>query len=341
MTGFRDFLLNEAGPNIEWGYMGPVVPLLGGDQAERLSYGSAATFGNRCFLYVKIDPRKGQFASLAKQAKSQLSSCGVECIKGEREAPPTSVSDTWDDEMIPDGGMKYPLLNNDIWQCKKSAPSRKHASTWHDTGEFHVTVLQNFELLPVFDLVLGKGSSPQEQAEWLLTVRGDGGRPLFEDRDTGMKVPVTVPSPARVVYGLSPSFRSEPIIAIAFVECGRAAEARRILAEHLLREHGDIEVMAGLAAKIASIPAAYQWHITIATSARKIRELDDGRMVWTTNLGRLSRTSRGGKELPVPKKYGSNSKHWHNQGFMNMYPGGDAQYRHQDPLGGDTEDRTV
>lgn len=315
---FGEFLLNEAGPDIKWGYMGPIEPILGGDQAERLNYGTAAAFGNRPFLYVKIDPRKGQFAQLAKHARSKLSSSGVECIKGEREVPATDLSTDWGEDMIPDGGMRYGLLGNEIWQCKRSSPSRRHSSAWHDTGEFHVTVAQNFELQPIFKSILGDTWTRQDEISLLTEIASRDGTRLFNRSGIGMMVPVTIPSPAKVVYGLSPAFRGEPIVAIAFVECGRAALVRKIIAEYLMSHHADKPGIEAQAARIAAVRPAYNWHITIATAAKKERELPDGRLVWTTNLGRLSRTSRGGEALAEPKRYASNARKWHNDSYLGI-----------------------
>lgn len=272
---FRQYLTESNGPkplNIPWGYMGPLTPILGGDKPERLNYGtSSTTFKRNAMLYVKIDPREGAVGALAKRARKEIESWGLECLKSDITAPATSVSNQWDDEMTVDGGMFYKPINAN-WQCKRSNKDRKHYTSVADTGEMHVTIGQYWELKPLFEQQFGKDFTIEHEVEYLNN-KTLGGTPLFDHSGQGIEMPVKVTRPSKIVYGLAPSFEGQPIIALAFVECPTGSAVREAVGLNPVQE-------------------GYLWHITIATAFPVDSQLPDGRELKTTNKKVVPRDQR-------------------------------------------------
>ena len=269
---FKQYMnLQEAGPNIPWGYMGPLTPIIGGDRPERLNYGSSGTtFSRSAMLYVKIDPKGGAFGALAKKARREMTRWGIECLPSDKTTPATAVSTQWDDRMTVDGGMYYRPIDSN-WQCKMSNNQRKHYASVKDTGEFHVTIGQYFQLKPLFEAEYGSDFTVEQEIEF-LSKKTLGGQPLFQN-NVGIEMPISIPTPSKIVYGLAPSFEGEPVIAITFVECPRGNDIRK-------------------AVGLPPVDEGYLWHITIATAFPTDSQLPDGREIKTTNLKELPKKDR-------------------------------------------------
>ena len=290
---FSDYLhLTESG-SIQWGFMGELTAELGGDQSERLNYGTGGSFKKfGSFLYVKIDTSKGPYAAIAKAAKRFVSRVGIECLKSKMSSPGSNKG-TWDDDMTVTGGVNFYQLGN--WQCKMSSPARSHKTDFRDTGEFHVTISQQPEIYKAFESRHGtKPTGTEEVIAFLKEATTSSGDPLFSG-DLGMKMPI-IPK-KEITFGFAPSFlwskpgggsSSPPIVALLEVSCPRGNEVRASLG-------------------MSRWPEDYTPHTTVALAYTVQSALDDGREVVTTNTAKakLAQTTKSAHDAGYNQVKGS------------------------------------
>jgi hypothetical protein len=184
---FKDFFNLQEG--INWGYYGKLTAFLGGNQPDRLNYGTAKDFGGSPMLYVPIERGKGEVGTVLTAARRLLERTGVDCV------PDAAAF----------GG----------WRC---GPSKNpHPADFRHTGESHVTVAMGQELDPILPAEMDDRLMFFEQ-KGLFT--GGQGMRCPVSAATGGKA---------LVYGVARAFTDVPIVVLLRVECPRVLEVRKAL----------------------------------------------------------------------------------------------------------------
>lgn len=211
-SGFKHFC-----EGFSYGYYGDMKAFLGGGQWGRLNYGGSEQYGlDQPMLYVPINVA----ASTGGQGKSSI---GRLLDKLRRKYSRYRVICGRDESIF----SKY--------ACKLTTDKRDpegrtvHIAKFMPTGESHVTVAIYPQLVKdVFSKHFNKKTTLTEEIEFLKNVK-IGKEPLFKNGILGIEMPVTIPEPAEVIFGVSSFLEGNPIVALVVAECEKLTEVKEAL----------------------------------------------------------------------------------------------------------------
>lgn len=272
LNGFKQYC------EVAYGYYGIMTPFLGGGKWERLNYGGSNQFGlENPMLYVPVNigsssegGNKSNVGKILSQLRRKVGKYRIHCYRDENVFTKYTC--------VPTSNTKDPQGRS------------IHISKFMPTGESHVTVAAYPQLVKeVFSKHFGRKTTRQEEIDFLKTVK-IGMEPLFKTDIMGLKMPVSIPNPSEVIFGVSSFLDGNPLVALVAAECDRLKEVKEVL---------------GL-----SIPNGYKIHLTIGY-ANAIWDLPnpDKRFNDPSNVGGSARSG------PI-----HNLRKLHNKSYLNQNP---------------------
>lgn len=212
-NGFKHFC-----EGFSYGYFGgDMKAFLGGGRWEHLNYGGSKQYGlDQPMLYVPINVA----ASTSGETKSPV---GRLLSKLRRKYSRHRVLCNRDESIF----TKYSCqLTGD-----KYNPEGKtiHIAKFMPTGESHVTIAIYPQLVKeVFSKHFDRKTTLTEEIDFLKSVK-IGNESLFKDGNLGIEMPVTIPEPAEVIFGVSSFMEGNPIVALVVAQCERLMEVKQTL----------------------------------------------------------------------------------------------------------------